>query len=319
MDTQFIAGNNPGSTAGNILLAGGVGATNGNVIIAKRTDLSAGKLEFQGTGASTATVSLMSGEMPSSITFKLPTSTGLPGQMLSTDGANPAQLTFISTGSTVSSLNDLSDVSITAPTLNNFLKYNGTEWVNSNITNILAFGDLTDVTITAPTTSQLVNYNGTQWVNTNISTAINITQLGGVNITSVQPGEVLGYDGTNWVNRPVQTYERITAVGGGPNVSPDVRKNTTMIKTTGTGNATGILEDGLSDGMVKHLIATDLAFSGTTFTPYTLDVSTNTIFKDANGITTTNIKFNRLGNAISIFWDGSKSNWNIMGSGVEIN
>jgi len=67
-------------------------------------------------------------------------------------------------GGAAGNLDSLTDVVITSPTLNQVLKYNGTNWVNDTG----AAGNLdslTDVVITSPTLNQVLKYNGTNWVN----------------------------------------------------------------------------------------------------------------------------------------------------------
>ena len=55
-------------------------------------------------------------------------------------------------------LNQLSNVSISSPSSNQVLQYNGTNWVNAN-----SLG----TTITSPTNGQILQYNGSTWVNIN--------------------------------------------------------------------------------------------------------------------------------------------------------
>lgn len=77
-----------------------------------------------------------------------------------------------------SSLSGLSDVSLTSPTSTQYLKYNGSAWVNSTIaysditgtpTTISVIDDLSDVTITSPTANQYLKYNGSAWVNSSVA------------------------------------------------------------------------------------------------------------------------------------------------------
>ena len=89
-------------------------------------------------------------------------------------------------------LNDLSNVTVPAPSTNHVLQYNGTAWVNVNPN--LDF--LTDVAISSPTTAQVLRYNGSGWVNA----ALSLDDLSDVAITSVATGHFLRYNGTNFVN-----------------------------------------------------------------------------------------------------------------------
>lgn len=89
--------------------------------------------------------------------------------------------------STISTLDGLLDVVITSPANGQYLKYNGTNWVNSNTpTNISAFDDLTDVdgTSGASANQVLVRYgtvfkpkkNITAAISSNISTGQTIPE-----------------------------------------------------------------------------------------------------------------------------------------------
>ena len=116
------------------------------------------------------------------------------------------------------SIDDLTDVTITTASSNQFLKYNGSAWVNSNITasNVsglatvatsASYNDLVDkpslvtvatsgsyndladkptlasfTTLTSPTSGQFLKYNGSAWVNSNI-TASNVSGLATVATT----------------------------------------------------------------------------------------------------------------------------------------
>ena len=71
----------------------------------------------------------------------------------------------IGAGSNPASLNDIGDVTITSATNGQFLKWNGTAWVNDSIPTINTLDDVGDVTITSPTSGQVLQWNGTAWVN----------------------------------------------------------------------------------------------------------------------------------------------------------
>jgi len=69
-------------------------------------------------------------------------------------------------GGGASDLDDLIDVTLSSPSLNQVLKYNGSQWVNSTVpASVSSLDDLTDVVITAPSSSQYLRYNGASWVN----------------------------------------------------------------------------------------------------------------------------------------------------------
>jgi hypothetical protein len=69
------------------------------------------------------------------------------------------------------SLNSLVDVSTANPTSGQSLVYNGTNWVNQNVSGgggASTLSGLTDTTISNPSSGQSLVYNGTNWVNQNV-------------------------------------------------------------------------------------------------------------------------------------------------------
>ncbi len=66
-------------------------------------------------------------------------------------------------------LNDLADVQGTNSATNGqFLKYNGSAWINANITEVNNINDVSDVTITSAANGQFLQYNGSAWVNSTL-------------------------------------------------------------------------------------------------------------------------------------------------------
>lgn len=126
----------------------------------------------------------------------------------------------------VSSIGELSDVTITAAVTGEVLRYDGAGWVDAQLdyadlsgtpTNVSTFTndsgyisditgesivDLSDVVLTSPTNGQYLQYNGTNWVNVNASSggAANVTDLTDTIISSPQNGQALIYSGGNWIN-----------------------------------------------------------------------------------------------------------------------
>ena len=132
---------------------------------------------------------------------------------------------------------DLIDVNISMPVAGQFLKYDGTEWINSpggSFGTVDALNDITDVTITSATSGQFLKWNGTAWINDAIDlgadttgnymsavtagTGISVTHTPGegssaaiglnatldnlsdVTITSPTTGQIIKWNGTAWVN-----------------------------------------------------------------------------------------------------------------------
>ena len=71
----------------------------------------------------------------------------------------------IGAGSNPAALNDIGDVTITSATSGQFLKWNGTAWVNDSIPTINTLNDVGDVTITSASSGQVLQWNGSAWVN----------------------------------------------------------------------------------------------------------------------------------------------------------
>ena len=110
-------------------------------------------------------------------------------------------------GSTISvgsisgnSINDLGDVTITSVANGQFLKWNGSAWVNDSIPTINTLNDVGDVTITSASNGQFLKWNGTAWVNDSIPTINTLDDVGDVTITSAQNGDLLKWNGSAWVN-----------------------------------------------------------------------------------------------------------------------
>lgn len=93
-------------------------------------------------------------------------------------------------------ITSLSDVNITLPVANQILFYTGTQWENQNIP-VLSLNDLSDVTINSPLLNQLLSYNGTEWINQELC----LDNLNDVTISTLVTNQVLSYDGSEWVNR----------------------------------------------------------------------------------------------------------------------
>ena len=67
------------------------------------------------------------------------------------------------------SIDALNDVTITSAASGQFLKWNGTAWINDAVPVINNIDDITGVTITSVANGQLLQYNGSAWVNATLS------------------------------------------------------------------------------------------------------------------------------------------------------
>ncbi len=101
-------------------------------------------------------------------------------------------------------LDDLTDTVITSPTNTQFLRYNGSSWVNASVTIVTNIDSLSDVTITAVSNGQFLKYDSgtSQWINgSGAGGATVLDDLTDVVISGAAAGQVLAYNnGANWAN-----------------------------------------------------------------------------------------------------------------------
>lgn len=140
------------------------------------------------------------------------------------------------------------DVSITAPTNDQFLRYDtGTsKWVNETVSYDL--DSLTDVIITGPVANQYVKYNGTNWVNA----AISYSDISGTptltttleSLTNVQDsgfnvGDTIMWDGVAWVNYAIDGVEAGKILDSNSDCYVDVTTNDDITIQAGAVSPTG--------------------------------------------------------------------------------
>ena len=101
-------------------------------------------------------------------------------------------------------LDDLSNVTAPSPSSGQFLKWDGSAWINATIPAINTLDDVGDVTITGVATGQTIQWNGTAWVNT-VSIPVSITDTapaspatGGLWFES-DTGSMFVYYDSHWV------------------------------------------------------------------------------------------------------------------------
>lgn len=75
-------------------------------------------------------------------------------------------------------LNDLGDVVISSPSDNQFLRHDGTKWINESVSggtgNATVLNDLGDVVIVTASTNDFIKYNGSYWVDNRIIEGLGI-------------------------------------------------------------------------------------------------------------------------------------------------
>lgn len=94
------------------------------------------------------------------------------------DGVNPqdactvSQLTGATPVSGVTALDDIGDVSLSGTASGDLLRWNGTAWANSTVTNAIGgVNNLSDVTIGTAANNQRLVFNSSEWINEQVSAA----------------------------------------------------------------------------------------------------------------------------------------------------
>jgi hypothetical protein len=106
-------------------------------------------------------------------------------------------------------LGQISDVVLDNVTDGDILKYNGDDWVNSQ----LAFATLPGVEINDPEVNQVLKFNGTSWSNENEDSSIVVSALDdltNVEITNVTSEQLIKWNGTAWVNSDINLNQTVT-------------------------------------------------------------------------------------------------------------
>jgi hypothetical protein len=99
----------------------------------------------------------------------------------------------------VTALSNLSDCTITTPTENQVLQYNGTSWVNATLSLLTTLSSLTDCTITSASTGQVLKYNGSKWVNA--SDADTLATLTDVSVSNPSNDQLLVFTTASSLNK----------------------------------------------------------------------------------------------------------------------
>ena len=148
---------------------------------------------------------------------------GTDGQRLAANSSATSGLSWVA-----HDLDSLTDVVISTPANNQFLKYNGSAWVNAVSTEIQNITDLADVTITSAANNQFIRYNGSAWINSSVAEIVNINDLLDVTLSSAVANQVLLYNGSAWVNTSNPTIAGNLTVSGNLTVTG----TNTVINTT---------------------------------------------------------------------------------------
>ena len=167
----------------------------------------------------------------------------------------------LSATSSVNDLTDLSDVTVSGtPTTGYVLKYDGSTWApaaDDTGTTITAINDIGDVSINSPQASEVLSYDGTNWVNSTVGSGTNLQAR-----TSAQgsTGNILDGASSNIQITAVKTYALlkiqtshaawVTLYTNIPSRSADSSRNETTDPLPGTGIIAEVIT---SDGAVQDI------------------------------------------------------------------
>jgi len=105
-------------------------------------------------------------------------------------------------------LAELEDVQVANPQAAEFLRFDGTKWINAAVSFVTALASLSDVQIGSPGDYQVLGFLNGRWTNLNAPGLANpgasiLDELDDVVIANPASGQILRYDGTAWVNDPM--------------------------------------------------------------------------------------------------------------------
>jgi hypothetical protein len=194
-------------------------------------------------------------------------------------------------------LNDLADVQgANSATNGQFLKYNGSTWITSNISEVNNLNDVSDVTITSVAIGDLLKWNGTAWINAaGYATQAWVNAAGYATLASPTfTGNVSGVTATmvglGNVNNTADTAKPVSTA---QQTALDLKANTAS--PTFTGNVSGITKTMVGLGSVDNTADTAKPISNATQTALDLKANlvsptfTGTVTLPANTITSSMI------------------------------
>lgn len=147
-----------------------------------------------------------------------PTFTGSVSVPTPTENSHAATKLYVDgavSSASITALNDIGDVTITSASSGQFLKWNGTAWINDSIPAINSIDDITGVTITSAANKDFLMFNGTVWVDQPITLGTDtsgnyvsdVTAGTGVTVTHT-PGE--GSSASISIGQAVGTSSNVT-------------------------------------------------------------------------------------------------------------
>lgn len=173
---------------------------------------------------------------------------------------SPALATAADARIALASVNSLADVTVTAPSVGEALRWNGTQWTNQSVTQTTLLQDLTNVTITAPQIGHVLKWNGSVWVNdvdqvgagagaTNISITRNATSVT-VNSDTGLDGTISTADATNAGILTSADKVKLDGIATGATVNSTDASLRDRATHTGTQPLSSLSASGASSGQV---------------------------------------------------------------------
>ena len=174
------------------------------------------------------------------------------------------------------SITDLGDVEITGATPDQFLKWDGSNWINANIPQINTLDDVGDVSATGASANSVLVYNGSAWVST-IDPVIggNLTVTGNLVVegnTVTLNTETLTVEDKNIVLGSVTT--NAAADGGGITLIGSTDKSITWTNSTSSWTSSENID--LVSGKVIKIAGTQV-LSATNYTGEAATVAANSV------------------------------------------
>ena len=159
---------------------------------------------------------------------------------------------------TSSSIDEISNVSVTSSTPGQFLKYDGSNWINADIPTINTLDDVGDVVITSATPNQFLKWDGLQWVNGDVPQINTLDDVGDVTISSAASGQFLKWNGSAWVNDAIDlgtdtTGDYVQSIVAGTGIS---LSNNSGEGATPTITNTGVVSVNGSSGVITGIATT---------------------------------------------------------------
>lgn len=134
----------------------------------------------------------------------------------------------VTSGTTISS-SDLTDFAVSSPAAGQFLRWNGSKWVNQTA----ALDEISDVTLSSPATGDLLYYNGSNWVNSSLTSSVRDQFSATAPLTYDSSTGVFDINRYNVTSSDITITNGTGQVVGGSNMSLTINKGDLTTSTSG--------------------------------------------------------------------------------------